>query len=199
MTIWNQRYSADGYAFGTQPNDFLTASLAHIPTGNVLCVADGEGRNGVYLAEQGYQVTSVDLSEVGLAKARELADIRGVNIRTVTADLADYDLGNEHWDGVVSIFCHLPPAIRNIHHQRIVRGLRPGGAFVLEAYTPAQLGRGTGGPPNPDLLISLNMLEDELAGLNFIHAFETERDIQEGRYHNGHSAVVQLIAVKPRP
>ncbi|MEM7736796.1 MAG: class I SAM-dependent methyltransferase [Deinococcota bacterium] len=198
MTFWNQRYSTEGYAFGTQPNDFLAASLAHIPMGNVLCVADGEGRNGVYLAEQGYQVTSVDLSEVGLAKAQELAESRGVGINTVTADLADYDLGDAQWDGIVSIFCHLPPDIRKIHHQRIVRGLKPSGALLLEAYTPAQLGRGTGGPPNPDLLISLNMLEDELAGLEFVHALETERDIHEGRYHNGNSAVVQLIAVKSK-
>ncbi|MEM6427861.1 MAG: class I SAM-dependent methyltransferase [Deinococcota bacterium] len=196
--MWNQRYSAEGYAFGTQPNDFLAASFTHIPTGNVLCVADGEGRNGVYLAEQGYQVTSVDLSEVGLAKAQELAESRGVDIRTVTADLADYDLGDAQWDGVVSIFCHLPPEIRKVHHQRITRGLKPGAALLLEAYTPAQLGRGTGGPPNPDLLISLNMLEDELHGLEFVHALETERDIHEGRYHNGYSAVVQLIAVKPK-
>ena len=105
----------------------------------MLCLADGEGRNGVYLAEQGYTVCSVDLSEMGLEKANRLAVQRGASAEAVVADLADYAVGEARWDGIVSIFCHLPSAVRASLHERVVAGLKPGGVFILEAYTPDQL------------------------------------------------------------
>ena len=112
-TKWDKRYGDAEYAFGTEPNDFLRDEMGRIPSGgNVLCLADGEGRNGVYLAEQGYTVCSVDLSKVGLEKANRLAVQRGVSIETVVADLAEYAVGEARWDGIVSIFCRPPFAHR---------------------------------------------------------------------------------------
>ena len=102
--MWDERYSAEEYAYGTEPNTFLTANFAHLPKGRVLSLAEGEGRNAVFLAQQGYGVTGVDGSEVGLAKAKALADSRGVAAHWVHADLADYELGENAWDGIVSIF-----------------------------------------------------------------------------------------------
>ena len=195
--MWDERYSEDAYAFGTEPNDFLRASLDMLPDGTALCIGDGEGRNGVWLAEQGFAVTSVDASSVGMAKARALAHQRGVAISTVHADLAEFDIGHSRWDVVISIFCHLPPPLRRRVHRDIVAGLRPGGVFVLEAYTPAQIAFGTGGPKTADMTMQLASLRQELAGLTLLHGEELERDVHEGRYHNGHSAVVQLLAVKP--
>jgi SAM-dependent methyltransferase len=194
--MWNERYAVDEYVYGSAPNDFLASVIERLPTGRVLCLAEGEGRNAVYLAEQGFEVTAVDSSPVGLDKARKLAGQRGVHIETVVADLAHYEIVPESWDAIVAIFCHLPPLLRRAVHAQAVAGLRPGGAFVLEAYTPAQLKHGTGGPPVLELMMTLDGLREELAGLRFEHAFEIERDIQEGRFHAGVGAVVQVLANK---
>lgn len=195
--MWNERYGSAEYAYGTEPNDFLAAVAARIPPGRVLSIADGEGRNGVFLATLGYDVTSVDSSTVGLAKAQRLAATRGVTITTVAADLADFEIVPGAWEGIVSIFCHLPPALRQRVHQQVVKGLVPGGLFVLESYSVLQLGRGTGGPSSAELLPTLGALRAELAGLELLHAVEIERDVHEGVHHDGRSAVIQVIARRP--
>ena len=195
--MWDERYATDEYLYGTEANTFLTSVIDRIPPGRVLCLAEGEGRNAVWLAEQGRSVTAVDASPVGLDKARQLAAARGVYIDAVVADLADYPIPADHWDGIVSIFCHIRPDLRLDLHRRSVRGLRPGGVFVLEAYTPAQLHHRTGGPPNEAMLMTLAGLRQELAGLDFVHAVECEREVVEGRLHHGLGAVVQVVAVRP--
>jgi SAM-dependent methyltransferase len=195
--MWNERYGSPGYAYGTEPNDFLASVASRIPPGRVLSIADGEGRNGVFLATLGHEVTSVDASSVGLAKAQRLAATRGVHITTVVADLADYAIAPDSWEGIVSIFCHLPPALRQRVHRQVVRGLSPGGLFVLEAYSVRQLLHGTGGPASAELLPTLGALRTELAGLELLHAVEIEREIHEGVHHDGLSAVVQVIARRP--
>jgi hypothetical protein len=131
---------------------------------------------------------------VGLAKARVLAVQKAVHIDTVTADLAEWPMGAARWDGVVAIWCHLPSAVRRKVHRHVVAGLRPGGVLVLEAYTPAQLTFKTGGPSDSDLMPTLALLRDELAGLDFKIARECERSIHEGVGHRGRSAVVQVVA-----
>lgn len=194
--MWNERYSDPDYVYGTQPNGFLKTMASRIPAGRVLCLAEGEGRNAVFLAERGFEVVGVDQSSVGLQKAQRLATSRGVKIQTVEADLADYEIKPGAWSGIVSIFCHLPPAIRSRVHRRVIEGLQSGGVFVLEAYTPAQLNFKTGGPSSVELLMTLDQLKDELAGLEFEHAAELERDIVEGKFHTGRGAVVQVVARK---
>ncbi|MFE8070457.1 class I SAM-dependent methyltransferase [Marinobacteraceae bacterium S3BR75-40.1] len=197
MRNWDERYSSETYAYGTAPNEFLAANAEHLPPGRLLCLADGEGRNGVWLAEQGFTVTSVDASGVGLAKARKLAESRGVTVETVHADLGDYEIGSDTWDGIVSIFAHLPPELRARVHQRCVAGLRPGGVMLLEAYQPAQLDYGTGGPPSSEMMMTDRTLQEELRGLEFLSLEEKEREVREGQYHTGLAAVVQMIARKP--
>lgn len=195
--MWDQRYNTDDYVYGTQPNVFLAAQMARIPIGRVLCLAEGEGRNGVFLAEHGFQVTAIDSSCVGLAKAQRLAVSRGVKITTEIADLAEFVITPGAWDAVVSIFCHVPAHIRERIHRQVVAGLRPGGAFILEAYTPAQLDYGTGGPPVAGLMMDLECLRQELSGLAFVHGLETVREVREGQLHTGPGAVVQVLAFKP--
>jgi SAM-dependent methyltransferase len=194
--MWDQRYAVEEYVYGTTPNDFLAAQAPRLPRGRALCLAEGEGRNAVYLAEQGYDVVAVDASQQGMAKAQRLAAERGVRIETQVADLAGYAIPVGTWDLIVSIFCHLPPPVRRPLHHAAVLGLRPGGAFLLEAYTPRQLEFGTGGPPTAELLMSLPSLREELKGLSFVHAVETEREVIEGRLHTGRAAVVQVLALK---
>jgi len=196
--MWETRYAdAEGYVYGTEPNDFLAATAPGLPVGDVLCMADGEGRNGVYMASLGHRVTSIDLTRSGMEKAAQLALERGVDLTTVVADLGLYDIGTECWDIVVSIFAHMPPPVRRTLHAKAVTALRPGGILVLEAYTPDQIGRGTGGPPVPELTMTLDTLRHELTGLVFDHELETVRPVVEGPGHTGDGAVVQIIARKP--
>jgi len=198
MNMWDERYSAPDYAFGTKPNEFLVQTCHHIPRGKILSLGEGEGRNATHLAKQGYAVTAVDQSATGLGKATRLATENGVEIDTIPTDLADFQIAPESWDGIVSIFCHLPADLRTRIHGQIVAGLRPGGAYVLEAYTPRQLEFGTGGPRDLELLVTLEDLRVDLQGLHLEHAVEIERDVIEGKYHTGRAAVVQVVAVKPR-
>ncbi|WP_298431624.1 class I SAM-dependent methyltransferase [Geobacter sp.] len=195
--MWDERYAAADFVYGTEPNDFLVRVSGLIPPGKVLCLAEGEGRNAVFLAKRGHRVVAVDSSAVGLAKAERLAAENGVRIETVTADLANFVIEPGGWDAIVSIFCHLPPTLRRAVHRQVVQGLRPGGLFVLEAYTPAQLKMGTGGPPSAELMMTLAELREELAGLEFLEARETERNVVEGRFHTGRGAVVQIVARRP--
>ena len=198
--MWDQRYDEEGFAYGTEPNDFLKAEFSRVPKGGkVLCLAEGEGRNAVFLAKQGYSVIAVDQSSVGLEKAKQFATENGVDISTEVADLADYDFGIDTWDGIVSIAAHVPPLLRKRLHTQTVSALKAGGVFILEAYTEHQLDMaGTGGPPpsQKELLMSLDELTVELEGLEFIIGAEVERNISEGKYHQGESAVVQVVARK---
>ena len=194
---WDARYSEPGYAYGTAPNDFLRAMAGRIPPGPVLCLAEGEGRNAVFLAELGHAVTAVDASAVGLAKAASLARARAVGLETVHADLADFAIREGAWAGIVSVFAHLPPALRARLHSAVVKGLRPGGVYLLEAYTPQQLAFGTGGPPDAELLMTADALRRELAGLELEICREVERDVVEGRFHSGRAAVVQVLGRRP--
>ncbi len=195
--MWDQRYSSEDYAYGTEPNEFLVAMAPRLPAGRILCLGEGEGRNAVWLAGQGHEVTAVDASAVGLEKAQRLASSRGLTIMTVHADLATYPIEPAAWDGIVSIFCHLAPELRADLHRRCAVGLRHGGLMLLEAYTPRQVGRSTGGPPTVELMMDAETLRAELAGLDFLELRECEREVHEGAFHNGPGAVVQLVARKP--
>jgi len=194
MTDWDSRYAEPGWTFGTEPNDFLREQAHLLPPGRVLCLADGEGRNGVWLAEQGRDVTSLDLSTVGLEKARRLAAERGVHLTTVRADLETHAIEPGAWQGIVSIFAHVSPEIRGRVHAAVLTGLSPGGVFLLEAYRPEQIGKGTGGPPDDARMMNLERLSAELGTLEWLVAREVDRDIREGHRHHGVSSVVQLAA-----
>ena len=194
--FWDQRFRESGYAYGTEPNDFLRASVAKLPPGDALCLAEGGGRNAVHLALKGHRVTAQDLSPVGLEKAQQLAQDQGVNLTFVRGDLREFKPKPESVDLVVAIWMHLEPELRALVHRRAVRALRPGGHLILEAYTPEQLRHGTGGPPNPELLITAQQLQNELQGLTWFELQETERSIEEGPLHQGQSAVVQAFGQK---
>lgn len=197
MSMWDERYAGTGWAYGDQPNDFLVAVADRLPpAGRVLCLAEGQGRNAVFLAQRGHTVTAVDLSAVGLARARELAAARGVTVATVQADLATYDLGEACWDAIVAIWAHTPSTVRRPLHRRVVTALRPGGAFVLEAYRPEQIPLATGGPRDPDLLPTVDELRADLLGLELAHVAAIDRHVREGALHDGPSAVVQVLAFR---
>jgi len=198
--MWDKRYSELGFAYGKTVNDFLKQKYQLIPAGGkVLCLAEGEGRNAVFLAKLGYQVTAVDLSEVGLNKALKLARENNTEISIVVADLANFELGTNEWDAIVSIFAHVPEKIRKRVHAQIMPALHKHGIFILEAYTYKHIEmKGIGGPPatQKGMFNSLNDLMQELNTLDMIVGHESQRDIFEGKYHQGESAVVQFVALK---
>ncbi|KAI9202011.1 SAM domain-containing protein [Polychytrium aggregatum] len=197
-SFWDERFQPNaGFAYGRAPNDFLVEAARRLkPNSKILSLAEGEGRNAIYLAQQGHSVHCVDFSRVGLAKTDEWAQQLGLSslITTEFGDLAIYNLGEGEWDAIVSIWCHLPADIRKRVHHDAERALKPQGVVILEAYTPNNIGRGTGGPREPEMCMDTATLRGDFAGLSIEYLEEKEREIVEGGYHSGLSATVQLIA-----
>lgn len=195
--FWDERYGVEGYAFGDQPNDFLVEVAPMLVKGDTLMLGDGEGRNGVWMAQQGHRIVTVDLSAVGVAKAMDLAMQRGVSIDARVGDLDSFDMGQEQWENIVSIFCHEPSELRRRVHANVKTALRPGGRFVLESYNAANIGRGVGGPQSDDITVELSELESDFADWAWEIHREVDRSIVEGNFHSGRSSTVQFVAVKP--
>jgi SAM-dependent methyltransferase len=196
--FWNSRYAESGYAYGTEPNAFLVAQKKYFrPGGKALAVADGEGRNGVWLAQQGLDVLSVDVSEAGLEKARELAADRGVRLRTERADLTTWTWPEAQYDLVAAIFIHFPPEVRARMHRAMFQALKPGGVLILEAFTPEQLEYRSGGPPLVEMLYTADMLRIDFAGGEFLGIEGLVTELAEGKYHRGPAAVVRLLLRRP--
>lgn len=195
--MWNQRFSEEGHAYGTEPNDYLKARASEIPAdGEVLCLAEGQGRNAVWLAQQGFHVTAMDASTAGMASANALASERGVEIQFELGDLADYPVGESRWDGIALIWVPMSPDLRRVVLPACARGLKLGGILIYEGYGPRQPEYGTGGPSQPEMLPTLHEVRAELSGLHFLHAEEADRAVVEGKYHTGMSHVVQITARK---
>lgn len=186
------------HVYGTEPNAFLRSQASRLPKrGRALSVADGEGRNGVWLAEQGLSVTTVDLSAVGIDKARRLAAARGVALDARHGDVLERPWGDERFDLVASIFLHSPPPVRPRLHGILAEALVPGGLLVLEAFHRRQLGRGSGGPPSAELLFTADLLRHDFAGLTILELAEAEIELDEGAKHRGPAEVVRLVARRP--
>jgi SAM-dependent methyltransferase len=196
VTRWNTRFGAREYVFGTAPNAFL-ASQAHRlrPGMSALCVADGEGRNSVWLAQQGLDVTAFDFSPAGLAKARALAEAAGVRVDYRQCDVAHFDWDAALYDAVVAIFVQFaPPPLRAAMFDGMMRALAPGGVIILQGYGPKQLEYRTGGPKVDENLYTAQLLRRSFAPLEILHLAEHDDVIEEGEGHRGMSALVDMVA-----
>lgn len=196
--MWDQRYSATEYVFGTDPAAFLVrhADLL-VPGSETLVVADGEGRNSVYLASQGLKVTAMDVSEVGVRKARQLASDRGVMVDFQVADVLDWDWKPDAYDVVVAVFIQfLNPQQRSTVFHGMQRTLRPGGRLLLHGYRPEQIQYATGGPTDPAHLYSESLLADAFAEMQIDELRCYDATISEGTGHSGMSALIDLVATK---
>jgi SAM-dependent methyltransferase len=193
---WNQRFSAPGYLFGTQPNRFLASKKALLKKGqSALCVADGDGRNSVWLAQLGLEVAAFDISPVGVEKARRLAAERGVRVRYEVAGVYDWAWPLAAFDVVAAIFVQFAdPAMRSFMFERMLRALKPGGLLLLEGYTPKQLEYRTGGPPQVENLYTAPMLREAFRDLEVLELREYEDQLEEGERHTGRSALIDLVA-----
>ncbi|MDO5640061.1 MAG: class I SAM-dependent methyltransferase [Neisseria sp.] len=197
MSKWDERYLCDEYVFGTEPNEFIARVLPQLPQGGrALDLATGEGRNGVFLAEHGFEAEGVDMSAVGLEKAQKLAEAKGVRFDVRQENIADMAWPSEHYAVITSVFCHFVEPERTQVAQRIIRALQPGGMFAGVFYHPDQIGHGTGGPSDPAMLGTLAEMQAAFDGLEWLIAEETERELSEGSRHRGRSAVVYLLGRK---
>ena len=196
-SYWDQRFAAKEFVYGEQANDFLKQHAAGLAPGQALCLAEGEGRNAVFLAELGHQVCAQDISPIGLGKAKALAQRKGVNITTLCCDLAALDLKPNSLDLIAAIWMHVEPELRATVFEQAVEALRPGGHLLIEAYHPQQLEFSSGGPARRELLIEAAQLQQELAALEPLILQGIERTITEGSAHQGQSAVVQFFGRKP--
>jgi SAM-dependent methyltransferase len=195
---WEGRFAAPDYVFGKAPNYFLASCKPLLPrSGKALSVADGEGRNGVWLAEQGLDVLSLDFSPSAQRKALALARERGVTIAVEQADVHAWIYPEAAYDVVVEIFTQFSiPEERARKWTGMRAALKPGGLLIVQGYTPKQLDYGTGGPKEYDQLYTRPMLEEAFAGLRDMRFIEEEREIHEGTSHGGMSAVIGLTARK---
>jgi SAM-dependent methyltransferase len=198
LAHWNERFAAPGYRFGKAPNRFLESQKERLRKGQrALAVADGEGRNGVWLARQGLAVTSVDISPVGQEKARALAKEAGVSLDVVEADLATWAWPDAAYDVVAAIFIQFaPPPVRAQIFAGMKRALKPGGLLMLEGYRPKQLDYGTGGPPVAENMYTRELLEGAFGDMEWLHIAEYDAVIEEGTGHRGMSALIDLVARK---
>lgn len=197
--FWDGRYGDESYLFGEQPNAFLARQADRLRPGQTaLAVADGEGRNGVWLARQGLTVTTTDLSPRALAKARALAERHGVSIDARLADLETWDWPSGAFDVVVGVFIQFaPPHQRDRLFGRMKQALKPGGLLLLEGYRPEQLAYGTGGPGQVENLYTETLLRDAFGDLEEISLLSYDAEIAEGSGHVGLSALIDLVARKP--
>lgn len=201
IDMWNERFSADDYIFGKEPNAFLTRQKHRFAPGmKVLAVADGEGRNGVWLAEQGLDVLSMDGSEVALEKARKLAKERNVSLKIEHADWKEWPWPKQAFDAVVAIFIQFTgPEDRALMFERMKEALRPGGLLLLHGYRPEQLAYGTGGPKAVENLYTEPMLREAFADMQILELEAYDAHIEEGAKHQGMSALIDLVATRRAP
>lgn len=196
--MWDERYAKPGFLFGTEPADFLKKHGTRlVPRSRVLCVADGEGRNSVWLAGQGHKVTAFDASEVGVQKAQKLAAKRNVRPAFYLSGVQDWDW-SVTYDAVVAIFVQFaPPDLRDQMFGWMAQAVAPGGLLLLHGYTPKQVELGTGGPPQASHMYTSDLLRGAFADFDILHVQDYEADIDEGPGHSGRSALIDLVARKP--
>jgi len=196
--FWDERFAAEDYIFGREPNLFLVSQRERFPAGaRVLDVATGEGRNAVWLAQQGCRVTGIDVSPRGLSKARRLAAEHGVEVEFEQADARTWTWPSNGFDAIVTIFIQFAaPAERQRVFEGMKGALRPGGVIVLQGYTPKQLEYKTGGPPQADHMYTEQLLRSAFSDMEIVHLNEHEDVLAEGTKHVGRSAVIDLVARK---
>lgn len=194
--LWNQRFSEEGFAYGSEPNLFFKEEIDKINPGKLLLVAEGEGRNGVYAARLGWSVDAFDFSEAAKAKAMKLAESNGVQLNYAVGDLKDISFNNGYYDAAALIYVHLEPELRSAVIKKVIEALKPGGRLILEVFDKEQLGRSSGGPKDIDHLYSLEEVVEEFSEMDFITLVKEVIELDEGKYHQGEAVVIRFVGAK---
>jgi len=198
---WNERYRQPEFAYGTEPNEFLKEQLQLLSPGRILFPAEGEGRNAVYAAKLGWQVSAFDISSEGRKKALALAQQNRVNIDYKVGDFQTVPYLPAQFDAIALIYAHFPAAIKSRCHRMLNTYLRPGGTVIFEAFSKRHLeyvalNENVGGPREVDMLFSTDELSGDFAGYEVVHLRETEVELQEGVFHNGKGSVIRFVGRK---
>jgi len=195
-TMWDQRYAAETFVYGKDPNEFFRERLLNMRPGKILFPAEGEGRNAVFAARKGWQVVAFDNSVEARKKAMKLAAEWNVKIDYRLLSYNDFDSAEEEFDVVAFIYAHVPGNMRQPMHQKMIRFLKPGGVVILEGFSKQQLEKQTGGPKNIDFLFSREELQDDFKSLSEISITEKETELKEGEFHRGLSSIIRLVGRK---
>lgn len=198
---WDTRYKEAEYAYGTQPNKFFEVELLKLKTGKILFPAEGEGRNAVFAAKNGWEAFAFDISSEGRAKAMKLAESNGVELDYRLGELPDLGYEPASFDALALIFAHFPPLLKPVYHLYLNGLLKAGGTVIFEAFSKNHLNYreknpGIGGPDNLDSLFSLDEIKADFAGFRFSRLEETEIELDEGVYHRGRGCVIRFVAQK---
>lgn len=196
--FWDEKYAVSHYRYGTDPNEFLAASIetyVGLPS-EVLVLGCGEGRNAVWLAQTGYEVTAIDASRKAIEKTTHLMNDANVLLRTFQSDFADWEPEEGRYSAVTLIYVHMPPELRKQTHAKAVRALKPGGFVFMEAYTPEQLQHETGGPKDRELLYTEDVIQSDFAELQPELLEERTIQLAEGPGHSGAAEVIRFIGKK---
>lgn len=194
--FWNERYQSADYIYGIQPNEFLVEHLTPLPIGEILFVAEGEGRNAVFAAKLGWHVTAIDFSQEGKKKALDLASANQVVIDYQVIEAEKYDYPTEKFDAIALIYAHFDEPIRSFIHQKCIDSLKKGGTILLEAFNKNQLNYTSGGPKKESMLYNTEMLEKDFKNLAVKNIIEMEVELAEGEFHNGTAEVIRFIGKK---
>lgn len=194
--FWNERYSAEEFIYGTEPNEFFKSEINKLAPGALLLPCEGEGRNAVYAAKLKWKVDAFDQSEKGKQKCEALSKKNNVAVNYTVADATKIELGENKYDMIALIFAHFPSRIRTEIHQKCSKALKPGGLLLLEAFTPLQLNNQSGGPKDTDMLYTADLLKKDFANLNIKYLEELSVDLSEGKHHSGKGDVIRLLASK---
>ncbi|MDP4172516.1 MAG: class I SAM-dependent methyltransferase [Bacteroidota bacterium] len=194
--LWDQRFSEEGFAYGSDPNLFFKEELDKHTPGKILLLGEGEGRNGVYAAQIGWQVDAFDFSSAAREKALKLAKSKGVELNYTLQDLQDITLPENYYDASALIYLHLDPQLRSQLIKKVIKALKPGGIIIMEVFDKEQLGRTSGGPKDPELLYSLEEIVEKFADLDFITLSKEVTEINEGKYHQGESVLIRFVGAK---
>lgn len=195
--FWDERFSVDEYIYGTGPNQFFKEQLLKIiPSGKLLIPGEGEGRNAVFAATQGWEVDAFDQSEVAKLKAKKLADENRVSINYVTIDLGNFNPKSNYYDCAAIIFVHLPIDIRTTFHRKIAGSIKPKGKLILELFSKDQFGKISGGPQNLEMLSSVEEVKNDFKDLKIVLLKEESILLSEGEKHSGEASVIRFVGEK---
>lgn len=194
--FWEERYGEKDYIYGVSPNVFFEEQLSSLPCGKILLPCEGEGRNAVHSARSGWDVFAFDASVNGKIKAMNLAKANDVSIEYQVDDalIIEYPIG--HFDVVALIYAHFPPNNRKILHQKVMQWLKPGGTIIIEAFSPLQIVNTSGGPKDPTMLYSREILTDDFKDFNIVQNELCETYLKEGKYHDGKADIIRFVAKK---
>jgi SAM-dependent methyltransferase len=194
--FWDKRYSEENFAYGKEPNVYFKQKIDGLKPGKLLLPGEGQGRNAVYAAKLGWQVTAIDLSSAAKQRALKLAEENNVKIEYYVTSLEEFDFPENEYDAAALVFTHFPPETRNKIHSLIIISLKPGGVLIIDAFSKKQINNSSGGPKDLAALYSIDDLSNEFKEMDVLESYETQVNLGEGTYHRGKADVIRMVLKK---